>query len=51
MQLRCKEAGLAKEHFVFALALLYVNMRENYPDGAEAFDTIAKSAGEYYREN
>lgn len=46
-----KDHGLAKEHRAFAAALYCVNLRETYPDGPEAFDTVAEAAAKYYDEN
>jgi hypothetical protein len=45
---RCRELGLSKEHMVFGMALACINLREEYPEGKEAFDTIAQSAADYY---
>ena len=49
--LHIKENGLSKEHRAFAAALYCINLRENYPDGAVAFDLIAAEAAAYYDEN
>lgn len=50
-QVSCKDAGLEKEHLVFAVALLCVNLREDYPGGADEFDELAKAAAAYYDAN
>jgi hypothetical protein len=50
-QLHCTENGLTKEHLVFAAALFTINLRESYPEGKEAFDTLSESAWDYYEKN
>lgn len=46
-----KDHGLTKEHVAWAAALYCVNLRESYPDGPEAFDTLSAAASKYYDEN
>ena len=46
-----KERGLSKEHLVFSIALYCVNLREEYPDGTDAFDTVAQAAADYRDQN
>lgn len=46
-----REKGLTKEHRAFAAALYCINLRETYPDGADAFDAIAADAAQYYDDN
>ena len=47
-QAYCREQNLTPEEWVFAAALLTVNLRETFPPGKAAFDTIAAGAAEYY---
>ena len=48
MRLYCMEHGLKKEHIVHAMARLCVEMRDTYPDGKPAFDSLAGVAQEAY---
>lgn len=48
MRLFAMEHRLTKEHFVFALSSLCVEVRDTYPDGAEAFDKLAAEAQKHY---
>lgn len=47
----CKEQDLTPEHAAFAVALLAINLREDFPvahGGSEAFDAQAAAAADYY---
>lgn len=50
MRLYCVEYKLTKEHLVDALATLCVELRDTYPDGKQAFDSIAAEAQTRYSE-
>lgn len=45
------ELGLEKEHLVFAVGLLCVNLRETFPDGKKTFDALTEQAAKYYDRN
>jgi hypothetical protein len=51
MHAYAKDHELSKEHVAFSMALLLCNIRNEYPDGPEAFDKIAEGAQDYYDEN
>lgn len=48
MRIFAMEHRLSREHLVFALASLCIEVREGYPDGAEEFDRIAAEAQKHY---
>jgi len=50
-QAYCKEQQLSPEEFVFAAALMLVNLRETFPPGKTAFDSITADAAKYYDDN
>jgi len=52
--LHCKENGLTPEHLAFAISLLCVNVREDFPkgnNGPAGFDQMALAAQDYYDQN
>lgn len=48
MRLYCREYGLGREYFTYALAALCVEVRDTYPGGASEFDKIAAEAQRRY---
>lgn len=53
-QVYCKESGLTLEHLAFAIQLLGVNLREDFPQklgGPARFDALCQSASDYYDQN
>lgn len=52
--LYCKDHGLTPEHLAFAIQLLGVNIREDFPGqygGSARFDDLGRAASDYYDAN
>lgn len=50
-QTRARDFNMSPEQRAWAMVLMVISMRENYPGGAEEFDKINSDAYAYYLKN